>query len=897
MTLNRIEKIKSKLKNSETELAIHYLESLLIEIGNSKLQEELLIITAQFKNNLRDNRLGLINNETYSICTNRVHLSISQILTQLEILKPEEYTSEKTSNEINSIDSNFPTNSDVSRFRKFLLEEISILNLELNWNPNSFTPLESKVIVKHQQNFLSEIRNLESVLKGNIKPKATLIIGEPGSGKSVAMRTFYYKLLTKSNFDRIPIYINLKDWDYSENNISNNSNKLYHFVYQYLERSKNLFAKKFIKEYFNSLYNQGRFIFLLDSFDEIKQVIDNHEKSELIDEISSDIFHFIGNCSCILTSREFKKPTLKFLANLTLYIQPYSEDKAINYYNDHLDKNHVKEIFKTPLLRSLSQNPLLASLVVEYIKRNNTIPPNQLSLYDSFIRSRLDKIEILKGDLSNDHIILRAMSLSLLVQERKGFDIGIENDNLPDQFKNEEYKLVLKILKKAKLIRAGNGRISFLHRRFHEYFIVLNYIHKRKHILLDDIADNNSNRDALILYSETANDDEAIKIIEFCLSYILNIKRANLEWGDKRYNKAVHCLRFIVEAFRNRKSIIGKYYTELLDFIYSQTENGKNLVVRKHAIEATVLLNQNDAETIIDKNFMISKDGSYYNLYLLQSILESSKYLRTFNSSLSKKFITYYGNTIHQGIINTPLSVRKNIRILSISGAFYPVKKYLQSYLYELIFSIFAFPLLSVFIAYSIYIQKGSFLIAEMMVPIIFLMAPLMQMVMPSMTISYNYHKNKNLFIGTIFLFISAIIVLTMIIGSINFSSFDPEFRLALLEGFLLIVFVIFGLAALFIIPIFFTVIRGYRKISRYNKNLLAEAKLEVKNGMKKELIEYYFFEIQHSNLRKEFIQHIKEKQIVPVGKWTSGKIPNYNDDTASGLLAELEENWLSLNK
>ena len=42
---------------------------------------------------------------------------------------------------------------------------------------------------------------------------------------------------------------------------------------------------------------------------------------------------------------------------------------------------------------------------------------------------------------------------------------------------------------------------------------------------------------------------------------------------------------------------------------------------------------------------------------------------------------------------------------------------------------------------------------------------------------------------------------------------------------------------------------------------------------------------------------YLKNSNIKPVGVWPEGKLPNINNDTASTLLAKLEEKWLGLDR
>ena len=48
---------------------------------------------------------------------------------------------------------------------------------------------------------------------------------------------------------------------------------------------------------------------------------------------------------------------------------------------------------------------------------------------------------------------------------------------------------------------------------------------------------------------------------------------------------------------------------------------------------------------------------------------------------------------------------------------------------------------------------------------------------------------------------------------------------------------------------------------------------------------------------RLNYVELLQNSNIKPVGVWPEGKLPNINNDTASTLLAKLEEKWLGLDR
>lgn len=79
---------------------------------------------------------------------------------------------------------------------------------------------------------------------------------------------------------------------------------------------------------------------------------------------------------------------------------------------------------------------------------------------------------------------------------------------------------VVAILEFARLIRRSTypePRISFVHRRFNEYFLAVGMAEKLHPVNLDFIVEDRRDRDALVLFTELCEESEAERIVAFCV--------------------------------------------------------------------------------------------------------------------------------------------------------------------------------------------------------------------------------------------------------------------------------------------------------------------------------------------------------------------------------------------
>ena len=141
---------------------------------------------------------------------------------------------------------------------------------------------------------------------------------------------------------RVPIYVNLREWMPKENETGkqawSENNKptvkdLYEFVVASVIADDDVFTEDFVNAYFKRMWEHGRLFLILDSFDEIPQLLDEGEDSWLNEHLSGLIWTLIAenpNSRGLLASRFFRRPTDAFQASKILEIRPLSEEKIID---------------------------------------------------------------------------------------------------------------------------------------------------------------------------------------------------------------------------------------------------------------------------------------------------------------------------------------------------------------------------------------------------------------------------------------------------------------------------------------------------------------------------------------------------------------------------------------
>lgn len=546
-----------------------------------------------------------------------------------------------------SFDKYFPEkdfNNRLKSFCNFLTIEINKFDMEANWSDAHFTPLEAEVEIYSSRGRTKKIANLLKAIRKDNRSKVFLILGDPGSGKSVALRKLCRDLIGEVvKTKKIPIYLNLKEWQtdqaWSEEKPPT-INDFYEFCLSFL-KGKDIFADEFVDRYFKRLYENGHLFFIIDSFDEIPAVLDVDESSWLIDKLSEILFAFLGGAHDsrgILSSRYYRKPSSKFNATTILNIRPFSDYRIYEALNKYvaLEKGLINSIFKERVeLLPIASNPFTIGLIYSYLKDNyNLMPATQAELYASYINSRLEtcKERYIQLGLTKDEIIEVTIEVAAYMFDSSNKGLEIPMSELQQKFRQISIQEIIDILIYARIGRLGQGsikRFSFVHRRFNEYFLVQKYLDNPNLITIDAIPNDTKYRDSLVLYCEIAPIQHAKKIAEFCWG---EVKLLN-EGSIYQIKRSTQCLRFLVGAFGNRVLALEAFRSDLGDLIKSIINNYRKFnhpLIPKIAIEGLGLIPAMQLEDVLLKCFEIN------NWFVNQAAIKACRQMDLTNKSLKK---------------------------------------------------------------------------------------------------------------------------------------------------------------------------------------------------------------------------------------------------------------------
>jgi len=508
----------------------------------------------------------------------------------------------------------FPDLTFKSRYQQFcrmLLLDLEKIENELSWSLG-YAELEAEVETAARIGHPGgRVVNLQAALRAENKAKVFLLLGDPGGGKSFALRKLARDMLAEVKVSRrVPVYINLREWlppgdgpRWGEQHPPT-LEQLDAFVIGRLKSQGNVVDKEFIDEYFHELRKHGRLFFIFDSFDEIPELLDADENSWLIGQLSDLFSRYIRsheNARGLLASRMFRRPTHLFAAEKTLEIRPLSEvgiQQAMSHHIGFTEAIQKQLLHERPDWLPVVRNPFMMALLAQWVRAHDKLPDNQEQLYRHYFADRLKRAADhtdLHG-LSVDQVLAATKQIACFVFDHGAYGLEAPRSLLEVESQIPQVGQVIDILCDAVIGRVGTAEphtFSFVHRRFLEYLVTTRMLAQPGPPPFQAILDDSRGRDATVLYAQLCDDASAAHLARRCW------KEIETHLGKPDDRSGIHSLRFLIDAFRSRRAALAAFAPALSKLVSEQAIAEDDIVRSNICLEATGLLDNDDAVVVL----------------------------------------------------------------------------------------------------------------------------------------------------------------------------------------------------------------------------------------------------------------------------------------------------------
>jgi hypothetical protein len=434
--------------------------------------------------------------------------------------------------------SDAPPIDDWNRLREALLARLQLLDRSDDWVDHRFTDLAAEVEAdtplsgsRWRRWFgargrqLRRVPSLHSAIVSTTE-RLSLIVGDPGSGKSVAMRHLARQMLQKAgsaDYAVLPIYVNLREMTGFAGEVTSQTIKA--SITGAICRDLEPTAAAFFERCFIWALRSGLLLILLDSFDEIPEVLGSGEPDATVTKYAEAIHSFANgmhDSRIVVSSRPYRGPGRMRWPQFR--ILPLSEDRRRAFihawFNDDAAARAVLgELLRADSLDEWIDNPLLLALLCAHRKALGALPESAHEAFESFVTRRIAS----RPDLLQRHRLsapeLRTATEQIAFTMNADHAVGLapkvgdlqesmRRRGLADMVAIESVVacLVDLHLGRASLHRAPWPRVfSFSHRRVQEYFCTCFALRSPQQLDIDELLTNERWRETAVTLLQTAD--------------------------------------------------------------------------------------------------------------------------------------------------------------------------------------------------------------------------------------------------------------------------------------------------------------------------------------------------------------------------------------------------------
>jgi hypothetical protein len=301
-----------------------------------------------------------------------------------------------------------PTAEQWRAFAARLVSRLRRLDSDTDWSDDLFVEIaaevEADVDCGKGRRAIKHVPSLERAMQ-EYQEKIVLVEGEPGSGKSVSLRRLARTLAvhtsrkSQETHPLLPLYVDLRALDEPLPR-AEGPQVLRRFIVRQIEAASPQ-DQRFIDRWFEWGLQQGRWLLLLDSFDEIPAVLSSSEPDEPVRrhaEAMEDFANSIHQSRVIVASRAYRGPGKMPWASFR--ILPLGEDqrrKIVGAWFSERDSERVlAELGSIPSLAACMRNPMLLGLICAHREAAGSPPATPHEAFESFVDRRMGS----RGDSS-----------------------------------------------------------------------------------------------------------------------------------------------------------------------------------------------------------------------------------------------------------------------------------------------------------------------------------------------------------------------------------------------------------------------------------------------------------------------------------------------------------------
>ncbi|NUX57681.1 NACHT domain-containing protein [Paraburkholderia youngii] len=480
-----------------------------------------------------------------------------------------------------------------------LHHRIESLDYAESWSCIPFTDLEAEIEVEGQQysSALAKLfgrstdgrRKVSRLVNAiqNSKASRIVLVGEPGSGKSIALRTLAQdlgKLARKARGSYvIPIYVNLRGLEIADTPPTAQSIEAFVRTSAVVDSGA---AGKFVQNHWDEYLRDGKWFFLLDSFDEIPAVLHEGNGSKIVRQYAEAIRAFAdvtGRCRVMVASREYKAPPLEKWTRF--HVLPLSTERQQRMIAQSVASGENRRAVRGYVAErggDAFRNPMFLALLCADFTAEGQLPRSDLDLLMRHLEhltsdgaeltgavvSAAEALDI-AGRVAHVLSVSNEVGLALSFQQlcNQLCDTSIDADRL---------RQVLDALVSMKVLRTDpslsgkeSSRFAFVHRRYQEALVVQQIATHVLPVPSETLLCDGRWREYAVTFFQTQSAEivqpylaDAIKLLPLLAAEVATVSAnyggVKFEYFALEGSAYAHLLKLLQDGLRNRHDVRPK---------------------------------------------------------------------------------------------------------------------------------------------------------------------------------------------------------------------------------------------------------------------------------------------------------------------------------------------------
>lgn len=512
-------------------------------------------------------------------------------------------------------------------FADRLLDDNRVAAATQMWEEHEFTQLEAEVEaeggppslwmrVTGRRDSLRRERSLTAALR-RCEDRLILLEGDPGSGKSVALRKVAIDMARAARTSRnprspLPVFVNLRQLEAGDRPVD--VDLVRDCAKASMMMTQDAVFDEYLRKEFDREYATGGWCFLFDSFDEIPAILSSSDSDDVVIAYSEAIRKFargMGASRVIVASRSFRGPQRK--SGTRFRISPLTSRRQRAFVHAALPGGKDRDVMERGLrdadsgLRQLAENPLFLRLLCEHVREKGQFPADSHSVLGGYVRRRTEA-EAGQFRLPSVTVNLVAQNVAFCMLRSDGLGLSPRLDELDRAMGEQGFSVgpildgTIEALAKMRLAEVtpalgdGDARFSFKHRRFQEYFATCVLIRRERQVPARELLIDGRWRETAVTLLQLQDGETSAELIKLAGSVIVAASaevrlssRPASEPGFAWPPGVLHVLGILDAASSGNRLDLDPDVVDALDFLLRAAWTGGGRFDRKWALESASL--------------------------------------------------------------------------------------------------------------------------------------------------------------------------------------------------------------------------------------------------------------------------------------------------------------------